>query len=160
MDTILEEITTAENWVALAVGKPDEKRTFLRYLHAVDGIMYGTNAMRMHYAETQFPDGIYDPVSFMPVREAAPFPAPDWEKYTPVFETFQWTPADAIEEAALGPTGEATLRLSPEVVVNKTWLLEAMNGKLDGGVFFHPEDRRVAGMSNFGYFMLAIIVSK
>lgn len=162
MDTVKTIAQTPEQWVTLACGKPKEKRPFLRFLHVIDGTMYGTNAQRMHWAKTEFPDGVYDPSSFMPI----PFfrdKVPDFKKYAPEFTQCQWIASEEIKEAAPGPRGQDILRLNEEIKVDKTYLLEAMNGELSYGVFFIARERegnRVIGMSNFGSYMLACIVDR
>lgn len=61
-------IEIAEQWVALACGDPKCTPPFTRFLHVIDGIAYGTDRKRVHCAPTQFPDGVYDPVTFMPAE--------------------------------------------------------------------------------------------
>ena len=109
----------------------------------------------MHWGKTEFPDGVYDPLSFMATRLDTP--ARNFANYVPDWAEFTEARFDRIEDASPGPKGEATVRIAGEACVNKVWLIEAMNGYL-GNVWYAPY--RVAGVSTFGHFMIAQISSR
>jgi hypothetical protein len=58
---------TPEEWVATACGKTDV-RYYLNYLYVVDGIAYGTDGHRLHWCETEFEAGYYDPAMLLPTE--------------------------------------------------------------------------------------------
>lgn len=154
---------TAEEWVAKAClkGKTRKERAFLNYAHVIDGVAHGSNGARLHWAETSFPDGVYDPTSWMPIQYEGSIL--DWDRsklkdVKPDFSTFTHAPVEAIVEHGWGPKVEACFEIAEAAIVNKAWLLEAMNGYFDQGVYYRSA--RVAGVSNFGYFLLAQIVRK
>ena len=64
----------AESWIIRAFGMKDKVHQCVRYIHVVDGIAYGTDSYRMHWAATKFPDGAYDPVTFMPLKQRYELP--------------------------------------------------------------------------------------
>lgn len=154
---------TAEEWVGKAClkGKTRKEDAFLNYAHVIDGVAHGSNRARLHWAETSFPNGVYDPVSWMPIKYEGS--ALDWDRFKfnkikPDFSTYTHAPVEAIMDAGIGPRGEACVRIAEVAIVNKIWLLEAMNGYLDQGVYYRSA--RVAGVSNFGYFLIAQIVDR
>lgn len=55
---------TPEEWVATACGKKDV-RYYLNYLYVVDGVAYGTDGHRVHWCETEFEAGYYDPAMLL-----------------------------------------------------------------------------------------------
>ncbi len=145
---------TAEDWVARAV-EPKSSSAWTHFVHVQEGIAYATNRRRMHWGATVFPDGTYDPASFMPTQFDGE--APDFVRYLPDWAEFIEARIDGIEDASPGPKGEAIICVGGEALVNKIWLLEAMNGKPDR-VFVAPH--RVAGVGTFGHFMIAQVSNK
>lgn len=154
---------TAEEWVAKAClkGKTRKEDAFLNYAHVIDGVAHGSNRARLHWAPSNFPDGVYDPVSWMPIQYEGSIL--DWDrskfnKVKPDFSTYTHAPVEVIVEKGWGPKAEPCFEIAEAAIVNKVWLLEAMNGYLDQGVYYRSA--RVAGVSNFGYFLIAQIVDR
>ena len=143
---------TVEEWIARAANPSNEGDPFTRVVHVQNGIAYATNRRRMHWGETVFPDGVYDPASFMPTQFDED--APDFVKFLPDWADFTDTRISDIEDASPGPKGESEVRIADGENVNKTWLLEAMNGK-PFRLMIGPH--RVAGVGQFGHFMIAHI---
>lgn len=161
MDICENIAATAEEWVAKACERGNTKREFLKYAHVINGVAHGSNGARLHWAETSFPDGVYDPISWMSIQYEGS--AVDWDRFNfnkvkPDFSTFTYAPIEAIVEQGLGPKGEQCFRIAEAASVNKAWLLEAMNGYLGQGVYYRSA--RVAGVSNFGYYLLCQIVDQ
>lgn len=158
MDICENIATTPEEWVAKACETGETKRAFLKYTHVINGIAYASDARRMHWAESNFPDGVYDPISWMPVPYMGS--AIDWdrikfEKLKPDFTTYTNVSIEAVENCGLGPNSEECLKIAGTIRIRKSYLLDAMNGYLDAGVYYRSA--RVAGVSTFGHFIIAQI---
>lgn len=161
---------TPEEWVGRACGPAIARRSFLPYVHVLDGVAYATDAIRLHYVKTAFPDGVYDPTTFMPVDwEKAVEPADvfdptfvgAWERLLPVWGHMTRAQISEIEPGGVGPEGEDLIKVSyfgTFVRVRRSYLAEAHNGSDATEVFFREDGLRlVAGVSNFGHYKIASV---
>lgn len=165
----IEAAQTPEEWVGRACGPALDRRSFLPYVHVLDGVAYATDAIRLHYAKTAFPDGVYDPVSFMLVDwEKAVEPADvfdptfvgAWTRLCPSWDRLTQAQISEIEESGVGPLGEDALRVcyfGTYVRVCRSHMAEAHNGSAATEVFFREDGPGfVAGVSNFGHYKIAL----
>lgn len=164
----IEAAQTPEEWVGRACGPAIKRRSFLPYVHVLDGVAYATDAIRLHYAKTVFPDGVYDPESFTPVDwEKAVEPADvfdptfvgAWARISPSWDRLTRAQISEIEESGIGPIGEDALRVcyfGTFVRVRRFYLAEAHNGSAATEMYFQEGSAGfVAGVSNFGHYKIA-----
>ncbi|MCH7909415.1 MAG: hypothetical protein IIB38_07345 [Candidatus Hydrogenedentes bacterium] len=144
---------TAEEWIARASNPWNKGDAFTRLVHVQDGIAFATNRRRMHWGKTVFPDGTYDPASFTPTEFHGNH-IPVFSEHLPDWAEFTDTRIGEIKNASPGPEGEDVVHIVDEMYINKTWLLEAMNGN-PFRLMIGPN--RVAGVGSFGHFMIAQI---
>jgi len=146
---------TPEEWVGLACGKSD--KPFTDYIHVQDGIAYGTDKRRMHWAASMFPDGCYDPVCFTPVSGVGAVPdfndviveSIDYGASTPVNkERMTVVYAGLPERQCYRVPGGG-----PDYPIDQV----AVGGGLNGSKHMVCEtggDRRLIGASEFGSFIV------
>lgn len=149
VESLFEPVAkTVEEWVARAYDS-EGKDPFQRVVHVQGGVAYATNRRRMHWGATTFPNGVYGPDFYAVEYDAS---TPDFPSKVPDWKEFQPCALDTIEDAGIGPNGEALVSIQNGPRIIKSWLLEAMNGHLSH--VWIGEDR-VAGASQFGHFMIA-----
>lgn len=149
IESLLKSVAkTVEEWVARAYDSKGED-SFQRVVHVQEGVAYATNRRRMHWGATTFPDGVYDPDFYAVEYDGKTL---DFKTFLPDWAEFTAARFDSIEDAGIGSKGEALVSIAGAALVNKEWLLEAMNGCY-GEVFYAKH--RVAGASPFGHYMIA-----
>lgn len=164
----IEAAQTPEEWVGRACGPAISRRSFLPYVHVLEGVAYATDSFRFHYAKTGFPDGVYDPAGFTPVDwEKAVEPADvfdptfvaAWARISPSWDRTTQVQISEIEESSVGPKGEDVVRVcyfGTCVRVRRSYLAEAHNGSGATEMYFQDGTTGfVAGPSNFGHYKIA-----
>lgn len=138
----------AESWVIRAFGLKDKVYQCVRYLHVIDGVMYGTDSFRIHWATTKFPDGRYDPVTFLPTKRE--YDLPDFMAMK------RFTHYESVQITELLNTPCAPYKNEPQYKcvwghqVNAARILEALNGNIEGHLSY--VDGQFHGVSEFGGF--------
>lgn len=64
---------TGEQWVTKAVAKND-LRVYLKYVYVESGVMYGSDGHRVHWIDTDKPDGFYCPKTLEKVELDLKYP--------------------------------------------------------------------------------------
>lgn len=158
---------TPEEWVALACGPALENRSFLPFVYVLDGTAYASDGIRLHYAKTEFPDGVYDakfcPVDWQKATEPGdifdPTSVSAWLRISPKWENMTRAQISEIVLAGIGPVGEDRIKVSwfgTSVYVRRSYLAEAHNRSASIEVFFQLDaPASVAGASNFGHYRIA-----
>ncbi len=123
----------------------------LPYLHVIDGVAYGTNGYRMHWAAVDLPDGAYVPYTIEPsARIPRPdinfiFAMPDFLKLTPVH------PAESVEGHTYRCEDFVRFPLGPLVL--KKYYTDATRNV--NGLACYYDRYRLAGVHSTGGFVIA-----
>ena len=160
----MKNSTTPEQWVARAAAKRSSKREYLECVHVLDGVMYASDGIRLHFTQTLFPNGTYSPTSFTPVKIKNHI-----IRSLTVVETFQMLIWRLNVENAVRPT-LSLLRIGHEGIptlkhyatVNGGYsykaVCQAVNNNRKQIVAIETcRDPKMFGTSKFGGFLIALI---
>lgn len=145
---------TSEQWVAKAVPQKDV-RYYLNYLYVKDGLMYGTDGHRIHWAPTDKPNGFYCPQSFNPVELEATYP--DVNRVIPEetsLKTYQLKDLDTHSIDAEKPLPVIDIE---HLRFRQQYLLDASNGEPCWHLCQLPEAgdfTPIRGKSKFGEYVV------
>lgn len=149
--------TTAEQWVARACGDEKNRHRFTPYVHVQNGFMYATDAIRCYWIASVFPDGSYDPVSFMPVNLGH---VPDLSKFrAPLHKAQSVSLTDCCVKYE-GNKKLSSVRM-PSGPAVRTWhLIESFNGALPANIQYETgASANIGGVSEFGGWIIRSLKS-
>ncbi len=141
----------SNEWVAKACANTKEVRFYLQYMHVADGIAYGTDGNRLHWASTELADGFYDPSTLLPCEVDAKFP--DCKRVIPTglsgldFET-------GGEHMGVSRKDGKDFRYVTlkQATVQESYWLQALAD--DPNAMYSDEPFKVRGCNKFGEFVI------
>jgi len=139
---------TAEQWVAKACGTKDV-RYYLNYLYVENGVAYGTDGHRMHWCDTKFDDGFYDPKTLLPTECDGKYP--DVSRFMLDKNTL-----GELLTANLSEVSEIFRDLHCYNLNNHYFQQKYINDALSGfkSINYYNKDDRIYSQSKFGQFVM------
>lgn len=142
---------TADEWVAKACATAKEVRYYLRYVHVMDGVAYGTDGNRLHWSPTELADGFYDPATLLPCDIDTKFP--DCSRVIPAGLSGKDFGVGGEPRKVIRKKGKdfryVTLK---HATVQESYWLQALAG--DPNASYSDEPFKVRGRNNFGEFVI------
>ena len=143
---------TAEQWVAKACAGADEQRNQLRGLYVCQGVAFGSDGARLHWAPTKLEDGYYRPASLLPIDYHEAYPSRVYE----LIAQPATGPELSVKLTAELEDGKRLCRLPNGEKYNVDFLTDAVNGA-DSLTFWSCGPEVIHGRSQFGEFLLMAV---
>lgn len=152
---------TNERWVSQVCKSVEgTKHEYTQYVHVLDGIMYGTDARRMHCTPTSFPDGVYTPL-MLPVSCESKAPLMrDMHNKCAALRMDEWSKSCIVSQMKSGYNGVPHLhfRQAPNgPKINHEFLMQAVCDDPNATVFYcetEPNGGKVTGLCEHGEFVI------
>ena len=142
---------SAEQWVGKACN-PKDIREMCHYIHVKNGEALATDGHRMHWGDTDLPDGFYDPKTLLPVdRSIHDFASHDFNRVKKINTnktcSFNLLFADnIIESDNKGKPKQVTI-LGEAGAINTKYLNDATNGDNKTPVIIDADWKVVDGLA-------------
>lgn len=158
---------TPLEWVAKAAGD-DVKRPWMAYIFVRKGYAMATDGHRAHRCKTDKADGYYHPATMLQVNEAAvggEFPAQgDFDRVWPRLDACR-TVDVADLQLCVDPAEDGKDKTYPklwtpdrEFSVNRSYMLDALNGATSGPAWYQPSNAITGGVEFGDYVIMGMRV--
>lgn len=152
---------TNEQWVSQVCKSVEGTRhKYTQFVHVLDGMMYGTDARRMHCAPTSFPDGVYTPDLLPANSESKALLMHDMRNKCNKLRNDEWSKSCIVSQMKSGYEGAPQLhfrftRGGPKI--NHEFLMQAVCDNPNAVVFYRetePNGGKITGLCEHGEFVI------